>query len=349
MANAILPLPINDKDPIWITSAQMLLTAEILYYFTLGVDFIDTIMNIMTTPPAKIIKEIIKSDNALAKMYLNSFVGIDLADSKFLMGINQEIMNRISIFASDTTVRNALIPSKNQIDWQKDTEDCAIFISVPEDRLEQYTPVLVMMFTQAIRTFERRPEKHSCEYKNREPVLLMFDEFPRLGKMEVITTAVSTLRSKGVTICLAIQSIAQMDAIYGQEVRRVILDNCAYQVILKITDADSQKYFSHLIGTHEVSKTNNSTNYDVNWKPTGYSSQTYTECEPIIRPNEFAGLKDIVVSSPEYISGYCRVKKNPYYPTESRFDRFCNKVSAIAGKIWSNISNFFRGRRTQLA
>ena len=47
------------------------------------------------------------------------------------------------------------------------------------------------------------------------------------------------------------QSLAQLDLIYGRESRQVIADNCSYKAILKATDADTQEYFSKLVGTYD--------------------------------------------------------------------------------------------------
>ena len=108
-----------------------------------------------------------------------------------------------------------------------------------------------MMLTQLIRTLERRPDKFSNERKL-PPILLLLDEFPRLGKIDVIQNAVSTLRSKGVTICLVVQSLAQLDKIYGKESRQIIADNCQYKAILGVTDPENQKTISDMIGTINV-------------------------------------------------------------------------------------------------
>ena len=83
------------------------------------------------------------------------------------------------------------------------------------------------------------------------PILFLLDEFPRLGKIEEITDGLATLRGKKITICPIIQSLAQLDLIYGTAARRVIADNCAYKAILNATDVDSQEYFSKLVGTHD--------------------------------------------------------------------------------------------------
>src|SRR5512138_2098341 len=91
--------------------------------------------------------------------------------------------------------------------------------------------------------FERRHES------NDTPILFLLDEFARFGKLEGIVHGLATLRSKKITICILIQSLAQLDATYGQEQRKIIADNCGYKAILRATDADTQRYFSQLVGT----------------------------------------------------------------------------------------------------
>ena len=65
------------------------------------------------------------------------------------------------------------------------------------------------MITQLIRQIERRPDKYSPQGKETKPLLLLLDEFPLLGRMDVITEAMTTLRSKKVTLYLVIQNANQ--------------------------------------------------------------------------------------------------------------------------------------------
>jgi type IV secretory pathway TraG/TraD family ATPase VirD4 len=137
--------------------------------------------------------------------------------------------------------------------------------------------------------------------------LILLDEFPRLGKLEAIKGALATLRSKNVTICLMVQSLAQLDEIYGNNARRTIIDNCAYKAILGVTDADSQRYFSNLIGSCEIEKESRSVQYDPDdGIEEGRGSHWSKQREPIIFSHDLAKLKDVVLMTPE---GFCRVNK----------------------------------------
>lgn len=343
LANALLPLPANVPDPFWIKSARECLTGALLYYYDMNMSFIDDVSNIMTTPPVELIAKISKSKNPITRSFVNNFIGTDNSDNKLLVGIGQEIINQLSIIVSDPRVRKALSPSDKQIQWT-DLKDCSIFLSVPEDRLEHYSPVVTMIITQLIRSLERRPEKHSVESTSQNQTLLMFDEFPRLGKIEAMASAVSTLRSKNVTICLVLQSLAQLDMVYGRNTARIIMDNCSYVAVLGVNDVESQKYFAERAGTHLVTRRNTNTNYvpvreaasptsPVYQQVTGYTKQESVTREYVIQPHEFATLKDIVLFTP---NGHTRVKKSPYHETDT-----ITKIRQGIGKFFGKVKSFF--------
>lgn len=163
-----------------------------------------------------------------------------------------------------------------------------------------------MIYTQLIRYLERRPEKYSAEGSRNIQTLLLMDEFARFGKLEIITAAMATLRSKCVNICLIIQSIAQLDKIYGERDRRIICDNAQYKVVLNANDPDTQQYFANLIGTRIFRKYSMSEFQNESREPTGYSSQVSESRELLIQPYEFATLKKAVVLTPY---GACLLEK----------------------------------------
>jgi len=242
----------------------------------------------------------IAGSGTTAAMFVNQFVGMDI---KTLSGVFAELSNKIMIFATDPDIKRCL--SKSQIITPDDLEaGLDVFICIPEDKLEQWKGLLTLIVNQTMKHCERRPEESA------PPVLFLLDEFARLGKVETAISGLATLRSKKITICLIVQSLAQLDAIYGKENRQVIADNCQYKAILNATDADTQEHFSRLVGTYEKLKKSTSANYDpTEFKTTSGSGRT-TEDKRIIKPEEFATLKKIVLLTP---FGFMQVNKTPYY------------------------------------
>lgn len=301
---AIIPLSPNVKDPFWISAAQNYLTGSLIYFYKRGKSFIESITEVQKTPPTKLVKEISESNNELAKLYTNQFVDLDV---KTLSGVFTELSNKIMLFATDEQLKRALSQSE-VITPEHIEKGFDIYICLEESKLEQWNCLFTLMVNQFLKHFEKRPDM------NATPVLFLLDEFARLGKIEAITNGLATLRSKKITIMILTQSLAQLDVIYGKENRQVIADNCQYKAILNATDADTQEYFSKLVGTYEKEKTSYSSNYEQYTglgKGTGVSKTT--EEKRIIKPEEFAALKDVVLLTPY---GFFRVNKTPYYSTK---------------------------------
>ena len=225
-------------------------------------------------------------------------------EDKTLSSIMAELSKNIVGFVTDRNLVSALSRASNitpeDLEFGSD-----VFIQIPEHLLKQWKTLLTLIVNQFLTHFEQRKETDA------RPILFLLDEFPRLGKVSAMLDGLATLRSKKISICLIVQSLAQLDAIYGQNERKVISDTCAYKAILGATDADTQDYFSRLVGTYDKEVTSHGTN---NEAFTGFNRGTSTNTQEIekriIPPHEFGMLTDIVLLTP---FGYQRVEKVPYY------------------------------------
>jgi len=267
IAQAIIQIPPNVLEPFWLQAAQHVLTASLLYHYKCcKAPFIEAIKTTQKTPLNKLVKMISQGDCEEAQLHIKQFVdGADIPDNKMMAGISAELSNKIMVFATDPRIKAAFDIKKDtaeeSVKWE-DLEGQNIFMRIAEDKLGQWDGAITLMLTQLIRSLERRHDKQydpdgkplvlSEHGEVIPPTLLLLDEFPRLGKVDVIQNAVSTLRSKGVTICIMMQSLAQLDRTYGKETRQIVVDNCPYKAILQVTDPENQKTFSDTIGTIKV-------------------------------------------------------------------------------------------------
>ena len=93
------------------------------------------------------------------------------------------------------------------------------------------------------------------------PIIMLLDEFPQLHfDFDTLSQALSTLRSKSVTLFLAQQSIAQIKGRYGEAHCREIIDTCAYISFMSIQDPKSREWAQRLIGRQKVLKRGTSIN-----------------------------------------------------------------------------------------
>lgn len=318
IAYAIIPDGPNVNDKYWYDCERGVLIAALLYYYNLGISFSDSICKISSMSITELCKKLKSSDDISIKQIIDD---IGKLKAEQLVSISQGIHNRISVFVTDSRTIHAFRSSQENSDcftWD-DIQTKNIFLKIPEERIEQWEPVINLLYSQLIRYLERRPEKHSIAGAAMEPVLLLMDEFARFGKLEMFTNAISTLRSKKVNICIVVQSLAQMDMHYGVHKRRIIMDNCEYVAILGANDSETRNYLSELIGTETVMQKSKSVHMDDDRYITGYSTQTNEVRKPMILPEELSRMKDIILIS-RY--GVQRIPKHHYHDISQELYHF---------------------------
>ena len=306
---ALIPISPNDNQAFWVETEQSILAAALLYYFKLGAGFSETLSHIVKSTVTKLIKEILESDNVVAKMFLGE---VGEMKPETLATFDRGLRNSLIPFATNPHISNAFrgVSEKATCFSWNELDNYNIFLRIPEDKIEQWGGAFNLMYTQLIRYLERRPDKYSPEGQNNVQTLLLMDEFARFGKLEMITNAMATLRSKNVNICLMIQSTAQLDKIYGEYDRRIIFDNCQYQAILRANDAETQKYISELIGVCKDTQLGLSENLDEFMENIGYGRQINEIYRYAVFPHELSTLKDILLLTPY---GFYHVEKNPLH------------------------------------
>lgn len=312
IAMAIAPVSPDDKQPFWAETEQSILAAALLYYFRLGLSFSETMCMILSSTMSKLCENLSQHGDVCVRMLLGE---ISAMKPETLAGLDCGLRSKIALFATDPYISHAFRGQRegaNCFNWD-DLDYCNIFLRIPADKIEQWSGAVNLMYTQLIRHLERRPDMYSAEGVHNVQTLLLMDEFARFGKLEMITSALATLRSKNVNICLMIQSVAQLDKIYGEDDRRIIFDNCQYQAILRANDADTQRYLCDLIGTHISVQRSMSEHIDECWDTSGYSRQISEIRDLIVQPHELSTLDDVLLRTPY---GFSRVKKFRLYDEE---------------------------------
>lgn len=298
----------NAQEPFWTESEQALLQAALLHCYQLGLSFSESMSRITDDNVDSLCEELAKSTDILVKRILGELGEMEAANSQMLYGIARGFRNKNLPFATDVYVAHAFRGAREGAKCVTfdDLQEYNIFFRISENKIEILDSAVNLILAQLIQYFERRPDKYSPQGKKTVDTLLLLDEFPRFGKLEMIADAVSTLRSKKVNLCFVIQSFAQLDGVYGECARKIISDNCNYKVILGANDADTQRYLADSIGTYVHPKFSISQQLSEDLKPTGFNIEASEVRDYVIQPHDLASLKDVIILSP---FGYCRVQK----------------------------------------
>jgi len=122
-----------------------------------------------------------------------------------------------------------------------------IFICVPEDKLPVYRPFLRMMMGCAIAAAVRGKDLPTPQHKP----LLLIDECPALGYLEMLASGLGYLRAYAQTL-LVFQDLGQLKRIYGQHGARTFMAASGCQVAFNVNDNETARELADAIGMTTV-------------------------------------------------------------------------------------------------
>ena len=89
--------------------------------------------------------------------------------------------------------------------------------------------------------------------KLKRPVQLIADEFCNLGRLDSFERVISVMRSRDMGVTMCVQSIGQLDDVYGASVRETIMENCDSIVIMGTgSSLGTATFASELCGTTPI-------------------------------------------------------------------------------------------------
>ncbi|MEZ0611358.1 type IV secretory system conjugative DNA transfer family protein [Fibrella sp. WM1] len=188
--------------------------------------------------------------------------------------------------------------------------DTSLYIIIPADKLQSHARWLRLIVTTTLRAVVRRPKKKVC---------FLLDEFAALGYLPEIETALSTYAGFEVTVWPILQSLIQLQGLYGNN-WETFTANTAVRQFFAINDNFTANYVSAAIGqtSHVVT---------TGWL-FGSPSSANANQRPLVTPDEvrrgsaeqmfaFLGGNPPTVFSkrPYYQMGelLSRSESNPYY------------------------------------
>ncbi|APB87271.1 type IV secretory system conjugative DNA transfer family protein [Lactiplantibacillus plantarum] len=233
LAKTLIPISSDIKEPYFRESAQNIL-ASACWEFKGQKSFSEIAEFLTATPADAIIKQLSASSKSETRILINAVAGIK---TEQLASVMNELRNTLVIFATDPVLKQLAGHSANSIQPQ-DIETNWIYLVLPESKLKVYQPYLALIVAQFTRYLTQRPEK------SQPNLLLALDEFPRLGYLPAFADAISTFAfSRNVSVMILLQSLAQLDQLYQETGRKIIMDNMHYVVVHNALDHTSQQYF----------------------------------------------------------------------------------------------------------
>lgn len=194
--------------------------------------------------------------------------------------INEVLSTRLQLWA--TTDLDA-ITSTDEMDFDSiGKELTAIFLIIPAAR-NTYKAVSNIFYSQL---FERLMRVADSKYNGCLPKLVSFelDEFANIGEIPSFNEILSVARSYNIRICVVIQGLSQLKAIY-EKTYDSIIGNCDTFTLLGSKDKETLDYVSDKLG--KITARNDSRSFNRASMQGGGGQDTEAVAErPLLYPDE---------------------------------------------------------------
>ncbi len=127
-----------------------------------------------------------------------------------------------------------------------------IYIGIQPNKLAESRLIINLFFSQLINLNTKELPQNNKELKHQ--CLLLMDEFTSIGKVDIISTAVSYMAGYNIRLLPIIQSMSQLDATYGKDMSRTMITNHALQIVYAPREQQDANDYSEMLGYTTVKK-----------------------------------------------------------------------------------------------
>lgn len=272
-----------DEQKFWVSQARNAFIAFTLYLFENWDEEQELGFPFSTYPTLGAVYRLSSGDGTDLKKFLQG-----LAQRKFLSA-NAKTAFANMLSQADETFASIMGTFKEPLNaWINPVLDAAtnaddflltdvrkkrmtIYLGIQPNKLAESRLIVNLFFSQLINQNTRELPQNNKELKHQ--CLLLMDEFTSIGKVDIISTAIAYMAGYNIRLLPIIQSMAQLDAVYGKDVSRTMITNHALQIVYAPREQQDANDYSEMLGYTTIRKRNRSRSHGQQ------GSVTYSESE----------------------------------------------------------------------
>lgn len=129
-----------------------------------------------------------------------------------------------------------------------------IYIGIQPNKLAESRLIVNLFFSQLINLNTKELPQQNPALKHQ--CLLLMDEFTSIGRIDILASAVAYMAGYNLRLLPIIQSMAQLDAVYGRETARTLITNHALQILFAPREQQDANDYSEMLGYTTVRRQN---------------------------------------------------------------------------------------------
>ena len=165
-------------------------------------------------------------------------------DPKEASSVLSTAVSFLGLYNDPVVVKNTSDSTFTIKDLMNHESPVSLYLVVSPNALDRVKPLLRLIITQIIGVLAEEMKFDEAGFKHR--LLLMMDEFPSLGKLEIFERALAYLAGYGMKCYLITQDLTQLQKAYSRE--ESIMSNCHIKIAYAPNRIETAEVLSKLLG-----------------------------------------------------------------------------------------------------
>lgn len=202
-------------------------------------------------------------------------------------GVLSTAMSFLTLYRDPIVAANTEYSEFRIRDLMNHDKPVSLYLVVNPNDMDRLKPLVRLTINQIMRTLTEKMDfkdgSSVAHYKHR--LLLLIDEFPSLGRLEIFQQSLAFIAGYGLKAYLIIQDLAQLYAAYGRD--ESIVSNCHIRAAFAPNKIETAKLLSEMAGTTTVITKKRSTSGKRFSAVLGNVTENYQEVSrPLLTPDE---------------------------------------------------------------
>lgn len=165
---------------------------------------------------------------------------------KLRAGIKATAESYLGLFADPLVRRNTETSTFRISDLMCADHPVTLYLCWPPNDAKRVKPLIRLVFGAVLRVLMEHQERAADGRKKTRTLVLLLDEFPQLGRLDLFEQSMGAMAGYGLRAYLITQSLHQVTQAYGRY--HTILDNCQIVTSFAATDVETAETISKLAG-----------------------------------------------------------------------------------------------------